>query len=119
MLLTADRGFYSFPAWNQARHSGAHLLWRSQAGLRPYWLGDLEDGSWLAVITKPSGLRRSQKDRLREAARQGRDLDPEHAVIVRVVDYTVPDRKGRAHPADHQHARPGRRHRRGPGPLLP
>ncbi|MFG1711062.1 IS4 family transposase [Nonomuraea sp. M3C6] len=94
MLLTADRGFYSFPAWNQARHSGAHLLWRVQAGLRPYWLRDLEDGSWLAVITKPTGLRRSQKDRLREAARQGRDLDPDDAVIVRVVDYTVPDRKG-------------------------
>ncbi|MCK2216368.1 IS4 family transposase [Actinomadura sp. ATCC 31491] len=94
MLLTADRGFYSFPAWNEARHSGAHLLWRVQAGLRPYWLRDLADGSWLAVITKPAGLRQSQKDRLRAAARQGRDLDPEHAVIVRVVDYTVPDRKG-------------------------
>ncbi|WP_281284537.1 transposase domain-containing protein [Nonomuraea diastatica] len=26
MLLTADRGFYSFPAWNEARRSGAHLL---------------------------------------------------------------------------------------------
>ncbi|GAA3700728.1 hypothetical protein GCM10022224_078220 [Nonomuraea antimicrobica] len=25
MLLTADRGFYSFPAWNEARDSGAHL----------------------------------------------------------------------------------------------
>ncbi|WP_211589652.1 IS4 family transposase [Microbispora sp. H11081] len=94
MLLTADRGFYSFAAWNQARHSGAHLLWRVQAGLRPYWLCDLDDGSWLAVITKPTGLRRSQKDRLREAARQSRDLDPDDAVIVRVVDYAVPDRKG-------------------------
>lgn len=51
MLLTADHGFYSFPAWRQARHSGAHLLWRVQAGPRPYWLHDLEDGSWLAVIT--------------------------------------------------------------------
>ncbi|MGW2143562.1 hypothetical protein ACWCOT_04575 [Nonomuraea bangladeshensis] len=36
VLLTADCGIYSFPAWNQARHSGAHLLWRAQAGLRPY-----------------------------------------------------------------------------------
>ncbi|WP_433357409.1 IS4 family transposase [Microtetraspora malaysiensis] len=94
MLLTADRGFYSFSAWSQARHSGAHLLWRVQAGLRPHWLRDLDDGSWLAVITKPSGLRRSQKDRLREAAHHGRGLDPDDAVIVRVVDYTVPDRKG-------------------------
>jgi hypothetical protein len=95
MLLLADRGFYSFYAWGQARRSGAQLLWRVQAGLRPYWLRDLEDGSWLAVITNPVvGLHRSQKARLREDARQGRDLDPDRAVIVRVVDYTVPDRKG-------------------------
>lgn len=63
-------------------------------GLRPYWLKDLQDGSWLAVITKPTKLRSDQKARLREDARQGRDLDPEKAVIVRVVDYTVPDRRG-------------------------
>lgn len=95
MLLLTDRGFYSFYAWGQARRSGAQLLWRVQAGLRPYWLGDLDDGSWLAVITNPVvGLHRSQKDRLREDARQGRDLDPDRAVVVRVVDYTVPDRKG-------------------------
>ncbi|SNR96954.1 transposase, IS4 family [Streptosporangium subroseum] len=95
MLLLADRDFYSFYAWGQARRTGAQLLWRVQAGLRPYWLRDLDDGSWLAVITNPVvGLHRSQKDRLREDARQGRSLDPDRAVIVRVVDYTVPDRKG-------------------------
>jgi hypothetical protein len=94
MLLTADRGFYSFYAWQYASSTGAQLLWRVQAGLHPYWLKDLEDGSWLAVITKPTKLRSDQKDRLRENARLGRDLDPDQAVIVRVVDYTVPDRKG-------------------------
>jgi hypothetical protein len=94
MLLTADRGFYSFHAWQYASSTGAQLLWRVQAGLHPYWLKDLEDGSWLAVITKPTKLRSDQKDRLREDARLGRDLDPDQAVIVRVVDYTVPDRKG-------------------------
>ncbi|MFI7455739.1 IS4 family transposase [Nonomuraea sp. NPDC049714] len=94
MLLTADRGFYSFSAWQYASSTGAQLLWRVQAGLHPYWLEDLEDGSWLAVITKPTKLRSDQKDRLRENARLGRDLDPDQAVIVRVVDYTVPDRKG-------------------------
>lgn len=95
MLLLADRGFYSFYTWGQARRSGAKLLWRVQAGLRPYWLRDLDDGSWLAVITNPVvGLHKSQKDRLREDARQGRPLDPDRAVVVRVVDYTVPDRKG-------------------------
>jgi hypothetical protein len=94
MLLTADRGFYSFPAWQYASSTGAQLLWRIQAGLHPYWVKDLEDGSWLAVITKPTKLRQSQKNRLRDDARRGRELDPDLAVIVRVVDYTVPDRKG-------------------------
>lgn len=54
----------------------------------------MEGGSWLAVVTKPTKLRSDQKDRLREDARLGRDLDPDQAMIVRVVDYTVPDRKG-------------------------
>ncbi|MEW9556237.1 transposase domain-containing protein [Nonomuraea sp. NPDC050783] len=54
MPLTGDRGFSSFPAWNQARHSGAHLLWRVQAGLRPYWLRDLADGYWPTGTGWPS-----------------------------------------------------------------
>ncbi|WP_196470134.1 IS4 family transposase [Planomonospora sp. ID91781] len=94
MLLTADRGFYSFRAWQYASSTGAQLLWRVQAGLHPYRLEDLDDGSWLAVITKPAKLHRSQKDRLRDDARRGREPDPDLAAIVRVVDYTVPDRRG-------------------------
>lgn len=92
MLLTADRGFYSFDGWAQARRSGAQLLWRVQAGLRPHKLGDLPDGSWLAVITRPN-LRASRRSRLREAARTGTDLG-EDAFVVRVVDYTVANRRG-------------------------
>lgn len=64
-LLTADRGFYSFDAWRQARPSGAELLWRISAGLRLDHLSDLFDGSWLALITEPR-LRTSRKG---EAAR--------------------------------------------------
>ncbi|WP_449063840.1 hypothetical protein [Planomonospora algeriensis] len=45
MLLTADRGFYSFRAWQYAASAGAALLWRVQAGLHPHWLEDLDDGS--------------------------------------------------------------------------
>jgi hypothetical protein len=93
MLLIADRGFYSFYAWGQARRTGAQLLWRIQAGIRLDWLSDLDDGSWLAVITRPR-QRQPDKERQRDAARQGHALDPDDAVIVRVVDYTVPDRKG-------------------------
>lgn len=41
------------------------------------------------VLDEAIELRSGQKDRLRENARLGRDLDPHQAVIVRVVDYTV------------------------------
>lgn len=92
MLLTADRGFYSFDAWRQARGTGAQLLWRVQAGLRPHKLSDLPDGSWLAVITRPN-LRASHRNRLRQAAANGEDLG-EDAFVVRVVDYTVANRRG-------------------------
>lgn len=92
MLLTADRGFYSFYAWGWARSGGAELLWL-QAGVRLDWLADLQDGSWLAMITKPR-LRQARKERLRAAARDGRDLDPDEVMVVRVVDYVVPDRRG-------------------------
>lgn len=93
MLLTADRGFYSFDAWRQARRSGAQLLWRVQAGLRPTHLRGLPDGSWLALVAKPD-LGCSRKDRLAAAARAGGPLDEDEAVIVRVIEYRVPDRRG-------------------------
>ncbi|PZH09240.1 IS4 family transposase [Streptomyces sp. NTH33] len=93
MLLTADRGFYGFDAWRQARASGAELLWRISASLRLDHLKDLPDGSWLALITKPR-LRMSRKEKLRAAARAGAELDPAEAIVVRVIDYTVPDRDG-------------------------
>ncbi|MBG0816094.1 transposase domain-containing protein [Planomonospora sp. ID82291] len=44
-LLTADRGFSDFRAWQYASSTGAALLWRLQAGLHPYRLEDLDDGS--------------------------------------------------------------------------
>jgi hypothetical protein len=93
MLLTADRGFYSFDAWRQARSTGAELLWRLQAGVRLDHQRDLPDGSWLAVTTKPR-LRTARKERLRAAAQAGQALAEDEALVVRVVDYTVPDRRG-------------------------
>ena len=36
-LLLADRGFYSFAAWNAAREGGTHLLWRVKADLGCHW----------------------------------------------------------------------------------
>jgi Transposase DDE domain. len=94
MLLIADRGFYGFYAWEQARRSGAELLWRVQSSVRLDKLDALPDGSWTAVtVNSRIGLRPGQKEWLRAEARAGRDPGPE-AHIVRVVEYTVPDRDG-------------------------
>ena len=50
MLLMADRGFYGFHLWQQAAATGADLLWRVKTSLRPRYVENLADGSWLARI---------------------------------------------------------------------
>ena len=83
MLLTADRGFFSYALWRTAIGTGADLLWRvrtDKAGPKPTHVEDLPDGSWLAH------LRRSTP----AAARR------EEPMLVRVVDYTIDD--GRENP---------------------
>ena len=74
MCCLADRGFYSFEAWNEARETGADLLWRvkDNLGLEP--TEELADGSWLAEVFD------SVADRKRA-----------HPVVVRVVEYTIAD----------------------------
>jgi len=73
MLLTADRGFFSYALWRKATGTGADLLWRvrtDKAGPKPTHVEDLSDGSWL------SHLRRSTP----AAARR------EEPMLVRVID---------------------------------
>jgi len=87
MLLTADRGFFSYALWRKAIATGADLLWRvrtDKAGPKPVHLRDLDDGSWLAH------LRRSTP----AAARR------EEPMLVRVVDYTIAD--GRENPTGYR-----------------
>jgi hypothetical protein len=87
MLLTADRGFFSYALWRTAIGTGADLLWRvrtDQAGPKPIHVEDLPDGSWLAH------LRRSTP----AAARR------EEPMLVRVVDYTIDD--GRENPTSYR-----------------
>lgn len=93
-LLTADRGFYSFEAWGRARRSGAGLLWRAPTQLRLPLVAWLADGTYLSVLIKP-GLREAARTALIEDAKAGRELDPERAHLVRVVEYDVPDREGK------------------------
>lgn len=87
MLLTADRGFFSYALWRKAIGTGADLLWRvrtDKAGPKATHLEDLPDGSWLAHLrrTTPASARR------------------EEPMLARVIDYTIDD--GRENPTSYR-----------------
>lgn len=92
-LLTADRGFYSFQAWSTAAGTGAALLWRAPTGLRLPVVAVLADGTYTSVVMDAK-VRGRRRERILADARAGRDLDPQVAHLVRVVEYDVPDRDG-------------------------
>ena len=78
MLLTADRGFFSYALWRKAIGTGADLLWRirtDKAGPKPMHVQDLPDGSWLAHLrqTHSAAVRRAKP------------------MLIRVIDYTIED----------------------------
>lgn len=73
MLCLADRLFYGFDLWNQARAAGADLLWRIKKNIRLPCEKRLPDGSYLSRIYPTS------KDQ-----RLG-----SHGVAVRVVEYKL------------------------------
>ncbi|HET7385081.1 MAG TPA: IS4 family transposase [Nocardioidaceae bacterium] len=87
MLLTADRGFFSYALWRKAIRTGADLLWRvrtDRGGPTPTHVEGLSDGSWLAHL----------QQRHSAAARR------EEPMLVRVVDYTIED--GRENPTSYR-----------------
>jgi len=53
-LLTADRGFYSWTAWDTAQATGAALLWRAPTQLDLPVVTVLPDGTYLSVLIKPT-----------------------------------------------------------------
>ncbi|HEY0716596.1 MAG TPA: hypothetical protein VGD68_03185 [Streptosporangiaceae bacterium] len=53
----------------------------------------LPDGSYRSVLVSPK-VKGPARQKLTEAARAGRDLDPDKARHVRVIEYEVPDRDG-------------------------
>jgi hypothetical protein len=57
-LLTADRNFYSFDAWDLASRSGAGLLWRAPTGLALPVVKVLADGTYLVGADQPEDPRR-------------------------------------------------------------
>src|SRR5699024_7532028 len=80
MVLTADRGFFSYDLWRRATATGADLLWRirtDRSAPKPEHVQDLPDGSYLAH------LRRKTPAAERNAA----------PMLVRVIDYTVDDKR--------------------------
>ena len=81
MLCVADRGFYSFEAWQKASSTGADLLWRVKDNLKLDPIRDLPDGSWLAEVFH------STKDRHRR-----------EPITVRVIEYIVDDGREPAGP---------------------
>ena len=92
-LLIADRNFYNWQDWCTAAGTGAALLWRVKSDLILDPLEFFPDGSYRSVLVNPK-IRGKARDKIREAARAGQDLDPQQARYVRVVEYEVPDRDG-------------------------
>jgi hypothetical protein len=105
-LLTADRGFYSWTAWDTAQAAGAALVWRAPTQLDLPVVRVLSDGTYHTVLIKPT-IRGARRERLLVAARAGLDLNDINAVpdafderglpvahLARVIEYDVPDREG-------------------------
>jgi hypothetical protein len=92
-LLIADRNFYNWADWKTAAASGAALLWRVKAGLALPVLQILPDGSYLSVLVNPA-IGGKARQALIDAARDGEELDEGKAMVVRVIEYQVPDRDG-------------------------
>ena len=105
-LLTADRGFYSWQAWDTAAATGAALLWRAPTQLELPVVAVLLDGTYLTALIKPT-IRGRRRERLLAAARAGQDLTDINTVpdafderglpvihLARVIEYDVPDRDG-------------------------
>ena len=105
-LLTADRGFYSWQAWDTATATGAALLWRAPTQLDLPVVRVLSDGTYHTALIKPS-IRGRRRERLLAAARAGQDLSDINTVpdafderglpvihLARVIEYDVPDRVG-------------------------
>jgi hypothetical protein len=73
MLCLADRSFFGFPLWVQARATGAELLWRIKRNARLPREQPLADGSYLSRIYPSESARRQQRN----------------GVIVRVIEYRL------------------------------
>ena len=75
MLCLADRNFFGYAFWEEARATKAELVWRAKKNLNLPCLKRFRDGSYLSVIDA------SEKDR-----RHGKN-----GIEMRVIEYTLED----------------------------
>jgi hypothetical protein len=92
MLCLADRNFFSFYLWNQARGSGADLLWRGKKNLVLPCEKRLPDGSYLSTIYATPKDRRHQRNGVRvrviEYALEGvEEAEPIYRLITTMLDH--------------------------------
>jgi Insertion element 4 transposase N-terminal/Transposase DDE domain len=73
-LVLADRGFYSFPLWNEAKAHGAELLWRTKSDHRLPVIERHEDGSYRSSLHEIVNFKRRKE-----------------GIPVRVVEYGIDD----------------------------
>lgn len=78
MLCLADRFFPGCKLWQKARQTGAELLWRVRQNAPLEADRRLGDGSYLSRIYASTSDRRNQRQ----------------AIVVRVIDYRLPDVPG-------------------------
>lgn len=80
MLCLADRGFNGYSHWQEARQTGAELLWRCVGNRQLPVVKALADGSYLSVIYPGVTARRKN----------------EGAIQLRVIEYELPQLDGGA-----------------------
>lgn len=91
MLCLADRSFFSYPLWNQARASGADLLWRGRKNLILACEQRLPDGSYLSRIYPSQRERRQHRQGVRVRVIEYRleglpDSEPFYRLLTTILD---------------------------------
>jgi hypothetical protein len=91
MLCLADRNFFGFSLWVQARGTGADLLWRVKSNARLPYERPLADGSYLSRIYASDKDRRQQRNgmtvRVIEYRLQGvTDAEPIYRLLTSLLD---------------------------------
>lgn len=96
MLCLADRNFFSYPLWDQARATRADLLWRIKKNTRLPCEQRLPDGSYLSHLYSSDRDRRHKingiKVRVIDYRLEGvADAEPIYRLVTTILDYRQAD----------------------------